>query len=137
MNMIRLTHAQMNTRHRKGVAAIFILVLMFIVDLVILGVVISGSRNQSITNRRLETIRAFYAAEGGMNMAVREMMGNSDEDGDGNIGGISDDGDPSNDPDLGSATMSVNASAAGNETTLVSVGISGESTRSLDAIVEE
>ena len=34
-------------------------------------------------------MQAFYAAEAGMNMAIREMMVGRDEDGDGVIGAVS------------------------------------------------
>jgi Tfp pilus assembly protein PilX len=122
---------------RRGVAAVGMIVLLLVVELIVIGMVLGGARDQDLTMRRCETIRAFYAAEGGMNMAIREMMLASDEDGDGGIGTISDDGDPGTDPVIGGATVSVRAVAGAGQTTLESVGVSGEARRQLEAVLEE
>ena len=122
---------------RRGVAAVVMIVLLLVVELIIIGMVLGGARDQDLTLRRCETIRAFYAAEGGMNMAIREMMISSDEDGDGGIGTISDDGDPGNDPAVGGATVSVHAVPGAGQTTLESMGVSGEARRQLEAVLED
>ncbi len=61
------------------------------------------SRTRSAEIKCVETTQGFYAAEAGMNMAInsREMMNNTDEDGDGAIGTISDDAVPASDPTFG------------------------------------
>ena len=92
---------------RRGVAAIVMIVLLLVVDLIALGMVLGGARDQDLTVRRLETVQAFYAAEAGMNMAVREIMLDADEDGDGTTGSISDDDDDANDPGFGAARVRV------------------------------
>ena len=71
-----------------------------------------------------------------MNMAIREVMQNVDEDGDGGIAAISDDGNDANNPAFGPATFMVTSSTAGSETTLSSVGRSGEARRRMDATVD-
>ena len=78
---------------RRGAAAVITVIILLLIDLMILSIVIGSARDQDVSVRRLETVQAFYAAESGMNMALRELMENDDEDGDGAIGSISDDDD--------------------------------------------
>jgi Tfp pilus assembly protein PilX len=123
-------------RRRRGVSTIVIVGLLVVVELVIVGMVLAGGREQDLTARRLETVRAFYAAEAGVNMAVRELMEGADEDGDGATGTISDDGNDANDPSLGAAQVVVTAATSGGETTVTSKGRSGQATRELEAVLE-
>ncbi len=120
--------------HRRGIVAVAMIVLLLIVDLIILSMVIGGARDHDLTVRRMETIESFYAAEAGMNMAIKELMELSDEDGDLAIGTISDDSpvNPANDPTLGNAQFFV--SVTGDIFT--SEGRSGESRRTMQAQVK-
>src|SRR5690606_27199425 len=56
---------------------------------------------------------AFYAAESGIEMALRELNGApaNDFDSDGAIGTISDNGNPADDPSLATARMAVTQSS--------------------------
>ena len=54
------------------------------------------SRTGSAEIKRVETTQGFYTAEAGMNMAIREMMNSTDEDGDGAVDTISDEATPAN-----------------------------------------
>ena len=98
---------------RRSAAAVVMIVMLLLINVIIIAVVLGGSRDHRLTERRVETVQAFYAAEGGMNMAIRELVENSDEDGDGTIGAISDDSDAGTDPTLGSASS--DASSASTE----------------------
>ncbi len=93
--------------HRTGSASVAMIVVLMVVSLIIVGMVLSGARDQDLTVSRLDAIRAQYAADAGAEMAVREVMLNTDEDGDGTIGSISDDGDSGNDPLIGPARVLV------------------------------
>ncbi len=124
------------TRHRRATIAISMVIALVVVNLIIVGIVIGGARDHDLTIKRVETIQSFYAAEGGMNMAIRELMTNSDEDGDGAIGTISDDATPANDPTFGQAQVLVTASVAGPQTTLRSKGRSGDARREVEAVLE-
>ncbi len=124
----------MRCRHR-GAAAIATVVLLLILDLILIRIVIGGARDHDLTVRRVETIQAFYAAEAGMNMAIREQMNNTDEDGDGTVGTISDDGNPANDPTFGQAQVLVTSAVAGPQTTLTSQGRAVESRREIEAVL--
>jgi len=120
-------------QRRRGAAAVSMLVALILISLIIIGLVLGGARDHDLTVRRVQTVQSFYAAEAGMNMAVRELMLDSDEDGDGTVGTISDDDDQSNDPAFGSARVFVEQSVASGDTILTSHGRSGESSRQLTA----
>lgn len=122
--------------NRRGTVAISMILTLVIVDLIIVGIVVGGARDHDLTVRRIETINAFYAAEAGMNMAIRELMMNADEDGDGAIGTISDDGNAANDPAIGQAQVLVTSVVVGSQTTLTSQGRAGEARRQIVTVVE-
>lgn len=130
--MMRIRRA----RHRRATIAISMVIALVVVNLIVVSIVIGGARDHDLTIKRIETIQAFYAAEAGMNMAIREMMNNTDEDGDGAIGTISDDGNAANDPTFGQAQVLVTSAVAGPQTTLTSQGRAGEARRHVEAILE-
>ena len=123
-------------RRPRGAVAISMVIALVIVNLIIISIVIGGARDHDLTIKRVETIQAFYAAEAGMNMAIREMMNDTDEDGDGAIGTISDDGNAANDPTFGQAQVVVIVTVAGPPTTLRSKGRSGDARRQVEAVLE-
>ena len=123
-------------RHRRATVAISMVIALVIVDLIIISVVIGGARDHNLTVHRVQSIPSFYAAEAGMNMAIREIMVNTDEDADGVIGTISDDATPANDPTFGEAQVLVTAAVAGPTTTLTSQGRSGQARREIEASLE-
>ncbi len=124
------------TRHRRATIAISMIIALVVVNLIIISIVLGGARDHDLSIKRIETIQAFYAAEAGMNMAIREMMNNTDEDGDGAIGTISDDGNAANDPTFGQAQVLVTSAVAGPITTLTSQGRSGQARREIEASLE-
>ena len=130
--MMRLRRA----RHRRATIAISMIIVLVVVNLVIISIVIGGARDHDLTIKRVETIQAFYAAEAGMNMAIRELMNNADEDGDGAVGTISDDGNAANDPAFGQAQVLVTFIIVGPPTTLRSKGRSGDARREVEAVLE-
>ena len=74
---------------RRGIAVVAMVVVLLIIDLVVIAIVIGGARDHDLTVARMETIEAFYAAEAGMEMCMRELIEEDDEDGDGATGSIS------------------------------------------------
>ncbi len=121
---------------RRGTVLIGVIVFLLVVGVIIVGMVLGGARDQDLTVRRLETVQAFYAAEGGMNMAIREIMVGVDEDADGAVGTISDDSNDGTDPTIGSGRVVVTSSFADPQTTLTSRGRSGLAFREVEAITE-
>ncbi len=115
------------------------IVFLIIVDLIIVGFVVGLGRDHNLTLHRMRTLEAEYAAEAGINMSIREMMNDADEDGDGAVGTISDDSNDGNDPTLGNAQFVVTAAAdtpLTGQTTLTSSGRSGEARRQMESILE-
>ena len=123
---------------RRGIAVVAVVVLMLILDLIVVGMVISGARGHDLTVRRMDTIRAFYAAEAGANMSIRELREEVNEDGDTAEGAISFEAayDPNNDPTFGPAKVYVSIDVVGSQTTLTSEGRSGEALRRVEAVLD-
>ncbi len=110
-----------------------VVIVLIIIELIVVGITLGLSRDHDLTIRRLETVKAAYAAEAGINMAIREMQEDEDQDDDGTIGAISDDGDPDNDPDLDIASFYVTKAydAGFGKTTITSYGRCGEAVRKM------
>jgi hypothetical protein len=111
-------------------------VVLLIVHMIIVGVVITGARHQDVSTGRVNTVRAFYMSESGMNMAIRELMNSADEDSDGDIGTVSDDADATNNPAIGVGTVLVESAPSGGDTILTSTGTSGEAERKVEATMQ-
>lgn len=121
---------------RRGSIIVAIVVALVILQLVIVGVVALGARDQNLTTLRLEASKAQYAAESGMNMALREIYVGTDEDGDGGIGSISNDGNSANDPTVNGASIVVTMSVAGSVTTLTSTARTTNARRSITVTLQ-
>ncbi|MHC4107370.1 MAG: hypothetical protein ACYSTY_04710 [Planctomycetota bacterium] len=121
--------------HRRGVAAVAMVVVLITVDLIVIAIVLSGSRDHDMTVRGMETIEAYYAAEAGMHMGIREMMEPADDDGDTVIGSISSETpvqNNANDVQIGDARVYV-VKDTGPPEKLTSKGRSGDARREMDA----
>lgn len=115
---------QLRHFHRRGAAAVSIVLVLVVIQLAVVTAAIMDARDMDATLHRAESAQAFYASDAGMQMAIRELMTGIDHDGDGSIGGISDDGDDSNDPRVGGA--SVRVARSDSPATLTSIGQHGE-----------
>ncbi len=127
-----MSDRRMTVPSRRGSALVTVFIIVMVLGFTVAGVVGVGARDQDLTVRRLDTARAFYAAEAGINMAIRELMLDTDEDGDGGVGTISDDNDPATDPSFGSASVSVSLVVTAGQSMLVSNGASGQSRRQVE-----
>lgn len=121
---------------RRAAAGIASIVILVFLQLAVVWSVVLSARDQDTTVQRLDTLRSFYAAEAGMNMAIREMINNSDEDGDGTIGTISNDNNAGNDPQLSTARVYVVKTISGPTSILTSRGRAGVARRQLTTAVE-
>lgn len=115
---------------------IAVVMALIVLQLVVVGVVYLGSREQSLTAFRLEASKAQYAAEAGMNMALREIYNAADEDGDGGIGSISNDGNSANDPQVNGASILVTATTAGATTTVTSTARTANTKRTITVTLQ-
>lgn len=129
-------HLKATRIRRRGTAAVAVLIVLILVGLFVVGIVNTGARDQDLSAKRLATVQAFYAAEGGINMAMRELVLTSDEDADGAIGSISDDGSNATDPAIGAGRVAVTITSAAGQDTLVSSGRSANSQREITATVQ-
>jgi hypothetical protein len=120
----------------RGIAAVAVIVILVIVDLVVVGVVLSESRGHDVTVQRLETVRAYYAAEAGIHMAMRELVFQENQDDDCAIGTISNDGIDANDPALGTASFMVTAVPSGSQYAIRAYGRSGGARREMSALFD-
>src|SRR5205085_12232111 len=98
--------------------AIGTIVLMIYLMLVITGVAVCDCRDSDAGRARILADRAFYAADAGIQMAVREIMEDADEDGDGVIGGISHDSNSANNPRFNGADVDVAHDAVSGQISL-------------------
>ncbi len=129
----------MRPRHRRGVAVAATVATLIVVELILVGLIITLARDHDLTVKRMDTLQSFYAAEAGMNMAMRELIEDADEDSDGTIGTISDDSNDANDPDVGEGQCVVTAQAdtpVVGQTTITCTGRAGDARREISGVIE-
>lgn len=129
-------HGKHSARSRGTIAIVMVLTLTLL-QLGAVALVVGGAQNQDLTSIRINSIRSFYAAEGGICMGVRELMNNVDEDGDGTIGAVSDNGNTVDDPSAGQGTtFIVSKSRSGNKNYLRSVATANSMVRYIEVVLE-
>lgn len=124
--------ARVPRHQRRATVLIALVVALIVIQLLVIGATIMGSREIALTNSRVEGTRAVYAAEAGANMAAREVIASIDYDSDGKIGGVSDDANSGNNPALGTASFVGVQSSAGGTTTIT---ITATTTRAQRVVV--
>lgn len=113
----------------RGAVGVGMVAAMVMLGVFMVAGVVAGVRDQDLTVQRQDAARAWYAAEAAINMALREVALDVDEDGDGGIGSISDDGKSTNDPSLGPARLRVSRTVAGAGVVLTADARSGTALR--------
>lgn len=124
-----MTMSSDRSRARRGSVVIAVIIALIVLQLVVVSLTVSGARDQGVMVRRIEAARAFYAAESGAAMAMRELSTNTDEDGNGSVGGVA---------SYSSGTLTtapVTAATSGLVTTIQSVGASGSASRTVGASI--
>ena len=126
-------------RRRRAAAAVVLVLLLVALQLTVVGAITGTGPEGPLTEARISAARALYAAEAGVNMALRETMLAADLDADGQVGAISDDADDSTDPDLGSGARVAVRRTAGvggpNTALLTSRGRAGPSRRAIQTTI--
>ncbi|MBC7771286.1 MAG: hypothetical protein H7210_02205 [Pyrinomonadaceae bacterium] len=121
---------------RRGAVAVAMVMALVLLQLTIVATLVGGARHQDLSRARVESARAFYAAEAGINMSARELTLGIDEDRDGAIGSISSDSNNSNNPSVGQSTsLVVFRFAVGPVTTIRSVATAGTTARTIQTII--
>lgn len=119
-----------NSNIRRGAVSAAALVVLVVTAVMVLGSTRTNRTEQDLTVARMQTMRAFYAAESAIQLALREITIATDEDGDGVIGGISDDNDDTNNPFIGQARVHVTAQPIdGGLVALTATATEGQATR--------
>src|SRR5437762_6091018 len=95
----------------RGVVAVIFAAALITVGTLVLWIFQSSAVSARGMLGHLNTANAFYAAESGVEFALRELKTGSDLDSDGTVGSVSDDGNNNNDPGLGQGTFHVNKNA--------------------------
>ncbi len=122
---------------RRGSVLAAVIVLLLILELAIAALLMNSTNEQGVGLDRMDTVRAFYAAEAGAQMALREITLGRDEDGDGTIGGVSDDGQAATDPAIGPARFHVTVAAGAEGAIITSEGACGNACRVMQLIVSD
>lgn len=105
-----------------------ILVGLMLLASALVAVAISGRREQDLTMRRMESMRAAYAEESAAQIAVRELINQQDDDGDGIVGEVAA-GVLASGIIIGSSKASAAADASGAVWTVQPQGSNGLSTK--------
>lgn len=113
---------------RSGSILIAAIILLVVLQLVVATMVIAGGREADQTKTRWGQARAYYNAESAAAMSLRELKRNTDLDGDGKVGGVSDDGTDTNNPSLNGGTLKA-VYAAGSPGTITTSGSAITSSR--------
>lgn len=121
---------RVNATTRRGAGGVAIIVALVIMQLMMVGSLLTGTRNQDLTVQRLNALRSQYSADSVLSMAVREVCRGADEDGDGTVGSISW-GVVANGPNINGAHAAVSLSASGTTYTLTAKGTGGLATRAI------
>lgn len=126
------------SKRRRGTVIVAMLIVLIVLQIAVYGMVTMGARDHELTVARVAGVRAYFAAEAGANMALREWMTQTDHDGDGGVGTISDDGLGANDPQVGGASVSVTTSAdESGQIVLLVRARSGNAARRLELTVAD
>ena len=120
---------------RRAFAALGMVLALLILQLLVVSMTTMSSRGGDLRGAAVEGARAFYAAEAALAIAVREAKTRTDIDGDGAIGGISDDGNASSGPVLAGVRLSVAASPSGGDIVLTAAIRVGAASRTVRATV--
>lgn len=128
-----VAHAKIRTAspRKRGTVLVAVVAALVVLQLAVIGATLIGARQQDVLANTIQGTRAFYAAEAAANMSLRELQNGVDYDADGVLGGISDDGNSSNDPSLGVARFRATRSVSGATTTITVIGTSGAAQRSI------
>ncbi len=129
MMFLRPNHVEPGAdQSRRGTILVGIVVAVMVTAAALVTVAVSGRREQDIMVRRFESMQAFYAQEAAAQIAVRELIAQQDDDGDGIIGEIAS-GTLASGIGVGSSKAAADATASGAVWTVQPRGSSGVATR--------
>jgi hypothetical protein len=119
---------------RRGTVMVVAVVVLVVLQLAVVTAILGGAREQDLTVRRLDAARALYAAEAGLNVALREIALQADESGDGAIGSIGG-GSLAAGLQISTARVAAESTISGAEHRVVVTAESGGARRHIEAMV--
>lgn len=128
---MRRTPARRAPGGRGAIATALVLAIVLLGVAVTAATVAAGSR-LGLASLRTENLRAVAACDGGMQLALAEIASGLDTDGDGTVGGVSDNGLTADDPTLDGASVAVEY----NVGWLTAVATCGSATRTRSMKIE-
>ncbi len=134
----RPSHPPVQRPAPRGTILVAVVSALVVLQLLAVGLTLGGARDQDLTVRRVESARAFYAAESAVQMSLREMCLGLDEDADGGVGTIRSEnpgGGPPIGPGGGAAVVTRTVSTEDGVSTLSALGRSGQSTHRVECRV--
>lgn len=120
----------------RGAAAAVLVVVLAVVSVAVLGSVAPSADEIALAAARVERVRASYAADAGITIALAETINGADLDGDGHPGTLSDNSNSGDDPQVGFARVVVTGVTGSLQTVLTSRGRCGGSVYSLELTVQ-
>jgi hypothetical protein len=111
-------HHAHHERSRRGLLLVAMLLALALLGLAIVVLVVAGGQLSDIDRRRLDAYRAEYNADAASALALREIAASNDRDGDGTIGGISDDASAATGPILNGYRVNADATVSSTSTTV-------------------
>lgn len=124
------TSRSVATATRRGTALVAMLIALMLCGMMVLAIVTAQSREQDALRDRISGVRAFYAAEGVANMAIREWALNADQDGDGTVGRIAS-GVTASGPSIGGGRAAANTVGTTTSTTVTVASAAADASRSV------
>jgi hypothetical protein len=121
---------------RRGAAVAVLVVVLGVVSVAVLGSVAPSADETALAAARVERVRASYAADAGVAVALAEVLNASDLDGDGKTGTLSDNSNSGDDPQIGFARVVVTSNTGTSQRVLTSRGRCGSSVYSLELTVQ-
>jgi len=119
---------------RQGAAAVATVILLVLLNLIILGMVGRSASDQDIAVTQVAAVQTAYAAEAAVSLAMAEIMNNSDIDGDGTLGSISNDGNDDNNPLIGGIPVKVSRTDLDEGTRLLASAASANCRRTIQCM---
>lgn len=118
---------------RRGAVATALVLAIVLLGVAVTAATVAASSGLGLASLRADHLRTVAACDAGLQLSLAELASGLDTDGDGTIGGISDNGIDADDPTLDGAAFLV----AVEDGTLVTMASCGEATHTAYFELEE
>lgn len=116
---------------RRGGILVAMIVVLIVLSIIVAAISASNSNAQRSAVLRVRADQAKQAADTAANLAIKELIDNSDHDSDGGVGSISNDANAANDPTLNSTRLWATRSDSGGIITITARSQNDDARRAL------